>query len=139
MAHNTHPNSIAALHAHRVPEVKRKKARINHISILELIKVLEPGTLTCKELAEESGLHYVTVLEFCRTAHRRKMIHLAMFEKDSRGRDTVKIYKWGKGTDAKRTSISAKDRSAAYRKKKAQQEFNSMMTGVNTNVHNETE
>lgn len=139
MTHNTHPNSIAALHAHRVPEIKRKKARINHISILELIRALEPGTMTAKELAEESGLHYVTVLEFCRLARRQNMIHIAMFEKDTRGRDIVKIYKWGRGADAKRTRIPDKVKSAAYRKRKEQMAMNSIMTGVTKNVCNETE
>lgn len=69
------------------------------------------------ELAEESGLHYHTVRNFCKLAHERKMIHICMWEKDTRGRDMVRIYKWGKGTDAKRTKIPSKERTRAYKAK----------------------
>lgn len=69
------------------------------------------------ELAEESGLHYHTVRNFCKLAHERKMIHIVMWDKDTRGRDMVRIFKWGKGTDAKRTKKSAKERARAYKAK----------------------
>lgn len=108
-----------------VPPIQKrgKQSKINHITLLKLVKALEDGTMSCAELAEETGLHYVTVLDFCRTAHRYRMVHIAMWEKDSRGRPMVKIYKWGNGRNAKRESKPGAERSAAYRAKKKQQQF----------------
>ena len=111
------PNSIEALNKFRPGEGKRQ-AVLNHLSLIYLIKALQDGTMSCRELAEDVGLHYVTVLNFCRIAHREKLIHIHMWEKDQRGRDLIKIYKFGPGRDAKRTRKSDAERQATYRAKK---------------------
>lgn len=76
-----------------------------------------------------------TIERFCRLACREGMAHISMFEKDSRGRDAIKIYKWGKGSDAVRIAKSGADRSAAYRRKLKQQEINKLMAGTTGDNH----
>ena len=80
----------------------RRIIKINAITQAHLIKLLLEGTYTCQELADETGLHYVTVLHYTRELHRAGAAHIASWEKDLRGRDLVKIYKLGVGRDAKR-------------------------------------
>jgi len=112
---NLSPNSLTALHKYRA--TNKRKVPVNHYTLLNLIEALQNGTYSMAELAEESGLHYHTVRNFCKLAHERKMIHIVMWEKDTRGRDMVRIYKWGKGIDAKRTKKSVADRARAYKAK----------------------
>lgn len=119
-----HPNSIAALK--ECNRVGRTKTPINHISLIELIKALELGIYSCEELAEQSGLHYTTVLAFCRAAHRNKLIHIHMWEKDSRGRDAIRIFKWGKGVNAKRSAKTPAERQKLRRDKVRQIKLVSM-------------
>ena len=111
----TNPNSIAALHKHRGTGTK---VVMNHIHMLNLITALESGTLSMQELADETGLSYVTIRKFCTAAHRKKMIHICCWENDAKGRNLVIIYKWGKGTDVKRIKFSAAERQARTRMKK---------------------
>lgn len=46
------------------------QCKVNAMSQAQLIKLLLDGDRTCAELADESGLHYVTVLEYCRELHK---------------------------------------------------------------------
>lgn len=92
--------------------------KINAYHQANLIKLLLEGTYSCAELAEETGLHYVTVLEYTRELHRAKAAHICMWEKDNRGRDLTKIYKLGEGRDAKRSRMTPAQRQQRLRDKK---------------------
>lgn len=122
----SNPNSIAALNANR--NVQPVKIKMNHVHTLNLIKALESGTHSLQELADITGLSYPTIRQFCSAAHQKKMIHIAEWEKDKRGRDVIIIYKWGSGKDAKRTKIPDALRAKAYRTKLKQQELQTALT-----------
>ena len=96
-----------------------KQIKINAISQAQLIKFLWEGNYSCIELAELTGLHYVTVLQYTRG-----------WEKDARGRDVIKIYKLGPGNDKARHRKPATERSAAYRAKKRMREMTQALAGV---------
>lgn len=98
----------------------KRQIKINAITQAHLIKLLLDGTYTCAELAHETGLHYVTVLQYTRELHRAGAAHIAGWEKDSRGRDLAKIYKIGAGTDKRRQKKTQAERQVAYRAKKKQ-------------------
>jgi hypothetical protein len=97
---------------------KQRLMKINAFSQAQLIKLLLDGSYSCAELAEETGLHYVTILEYTRELHRAKAAHICMWEKDNRGRDMIKIYKLGEGKDAKRLKLTAAQRQQRVRDKK---------------------
>lgn len=98
------------------PLNKRKRIiKINAFTQAKLIEALLDGVYTCVELAEMTGLHYVTVLQYTRELHRAKAAHICGWEKDSRGRDVIKIYKIGRGGDAKREKLSGAERQARLR------------------------
>lgn len=92
--------------------------KINAFTQAQLIKLLLDGELNCQELAEETGLHYVTVLEYTRELHRAKAIYIHHYEKDSRDRDAIKVYKLGVGKDAKRSKLTAAQRQERVRNRK---------------------
>lgn len=98
----------------------KRQIKINAILQAHLIKLLLEGTYTCQELADETGLHYVTVLQYTRELHRVGAAHIAGWEKDYRGRDLAKIYKLGEGKDKKRQRKTDAEKQIAYRAKKKQ-------------------
>jgi predicted ArsR family transcriptional regulator len=105
----------------------RKIIKINAISQANLIKLMLYGTMTCKELAEETGLHYVTVLQYTRELHAFGAAHICLWEKDNRGRDSIRVYKIGEGKDAKRQKMTGAERQARSRSKRYNIEMNQRM------------
>ena len=101
----------------------KRQIKINAILQAQLIKLLLEGNYTCMELAEMTGLHYVTVLQYTRELHRAGAAHISGWEKDSRGRDLAKIYKLGEGNDKKRQRKTDAEKQVAYRAKKKQIKF----------------
>lgn len=98
------------------PSTKGKKIiKINAICQAQLIKLLFDGVYTCHELAEQTGLHYVTVLHYTRELHAAGAAYICAWEKDGRGRDVIKIYKIGEGRDAKRKKMTPAERQAKSR------------------------
>lgn len=92
--------------------------KINAFTYARLIKLMLEGTYNSQELAEETGLHYVTVLQYSRELYRAKAAHICAWEKDIRGRDVIKIYKLGPGKDAKREKMTRAERQQRSRAKK---------------------
>jgi len=112
------------------PSPKGKRlVKINAITQAKLIKLLLDGTYTCAELAQETGLHYVTVLQYTRELHREGAVHIRAWEKDIHGRDSMKIYKLGAGRDAKRSKMTTYERQTRYRAKKKAMQHAQVMAG----------
>lgn len=97
---------------------RKRVIKMSAISYAHLVKLMLEGTYSCRELAEHTGLHYVTTLQYTRELHRAGAAHISSWEKDSRGKDSTKIYKLGEGKDAPRQRKSKAERAAAYRRKK---------------------
>ena len=110
------------------PPKNKRMIKINAILQAQLIKLLLEGTYTCQELADMTGLHYVTVLQYTRELHRAGAAHIAEWEKDWRGRDLSKIYKLGAGRDKPRQKKTQAERQIAYRAKKKQMKIMELLT-----------
>jgi len=80
-----------------------------------LIELMLDGLYDCHELAERTGLHYVTIQGYCRELHRAGACFIDHWNPDSRDRDTIKIYKIGRGIDAKRRKLTPAQRQARTR------------------------
>jgi hypothetical protein len=103
----------------RPPSNKGKRfVKINAFTQGVLIHHMLEGVYTCVELAELTGLHYVTVLQYTRELHRAKAAYICAWDKDPLGRDVIKIYKIGIGKDAKREKMTPAERQAKHRSKK---------------------
>lgn len=96
----------------------RRLIKVNAISQAKLIKLLIAGDMTCAELSESTGLHYVTVLQYCRELHLAGAAYISRWERDRRGSPQVKVYKIGERPDAKRVSMTALQKTQRYRAKK---------------------
>jgi len=113
----------------------RRIVKINAFTQAKLIEAMLDGVYNCQELAEITGLHYVTVLHYTRELHRAKAAHISGWDKDSRGRDVVKIYRIGRGKDAKREKLTGAQRQARTREKKKAQEVAKIMMGMSHAAH----
>lgn len=91
--------------------------KMGAITYAKLVKAMLDGVYTCQELADETGLHYVTVLQYCRELHLAGAAHICGWEQDSLGRDALKVYKIGSGKDKPRRRITEAQRQARYRAK----------------------
>lgn len=108
----------------------RKQVKIGALTYAKMLAAMIPGDLTCLELAEETGLHYVTVLQYTREIHAAGAAHIVRYEPDTRGRHNVKVYKLGPGTDAKRKKLTGAERQARVRDKRKAQEMAQVMAGA---------
>ena len=93
--------------------------KVNAIAYAWLIKALRRGDMTLADLAEETGLHYLTVALYTRALHKVGVIHISDWAPDPLGRMALKIYKLGPGSDAKRRPLTPAERSQRRRDKKA--------------------
>jgi len=106
------------------PTNKGKRViKINAITQARLIEAMLDGTMSIDELAEHTGLHPVTVQRYTRELYRAGAAHICQWEKDIRGRDAIRIYKLGRGRDAKREKLTAAQRQARSREKRRAIEF----------------
>lgn len=86
----------------------------------KLLRHLMEGEYNCRELAELTGLHYITVLDYCRALHAAGLIYVNRWERDGVGRDSIIIYKWGVGADASKRVLTRAEQQRRYRARKAQ-------------------
>jgi hypothetical protein len=75
------------------------------------------------------------VLHYTRELHRAKAAHICQWDKDARGRDVIKIYKIGRGKDAKREKLTAVQRQARHREKQKAMELSRIMMGASRAAH----
>jgi len=97
--------------------------KVNPLHYAKLVKLMMDGAYNCHELADMTGLAYATVLSYAKALHKEKAAHISMWDKDSVGRDTVKIYMIGAGRDAKRQTMPRTEVYKRYRDKKRHQEL----------------
>ncbi|MFM7012550.1 MAG: hypothetical protein ACKO0Z_25005 [Betaproteobacteria bacterium] len=100
------------------PKRTRRYTKVGAMSYAKLLKNLIPGTLTCTELAEATGLHVLTVYDYTKAMYKEKVIHITDWDLDAMGRETIRIYRFGPGTDAKPTRKPRSVISAEYRARK---------------------
>jgi len=101
------------------PPRRKELRKINAFTQARLMRLLLDGELDCRELAEETGLHYVTVLHYTRELHKAKAAYICDWHPDERGYATLKVYKLGADMrDKRRPRISNKQKAANYRERK---------------------
>lgn len=98
----------------------RTVVKMSAVLQAQVIRMLCEGPCTIREIAEETGLHYMTVQVYLRELYKAGAAHIAAWEKDVRGRDVVKVYALGPGKDAKRRKMSGAERQAVSRARRAE-------------------
>lgn len=116
----------------RKPGAKRAK-KMNAFTYAVLIRLLMDGTRTCRELAEETGLHILTVYDYTYHLHKSGAAFIVTW--DGEGRHQTRIYMIGRGKDAPRPSKSRKQIADDYRSRKAAKELLHRMAGDVNEMH----
>ena len=110
----------------RKPGAKRAK-KMNAFTYAMLIRLMMDGTRTCRELAEETGLHILTVYDYTYHLHKSGAAFIVTW--DGEGRHQTRIYMIGRGKDAPRPSKSRKQIADDYRSRKAAKDLLHKMAG----------
>ena len=110
----------------RKPGAKRAK-KMNAFTYALLINLLMEGTRTCRELAEETGLHILTIYDYTYHLHKAKALFIVGW--DGEGRNQTRIFMLGRGKDVPRPSKSRRQIADDYRSRKAAKELLHKMAG----------
>jgi hypothetical protein len=94
--------------------------KVNAMSFAHLVRELLAGEFTCEELADRTGLHYVTVLNYTREMYKTKAVHICGWRMNDHRMYVKKVYKVGERQDAAkpRQPMTRAQRSLRYREKK---------------------
>lgn len=107
---------------------KSRAIKVNALAFCLMCKLMMDGTRTCAELAEETGLHVLTVYDWTRAMHKQGIIHICMWEGE--GRSSTRIFMFGPGKDAPRPIKKRSVISAEYRARKQAAHMLQMMAGA---------
>jgi hypothetical protein len=106
----------------------RRGHKVNALTFAIMCKLLIDGTRTCQELAEDTGLHILTIYDWTRELHRQGVIHICMWEGE--GRSSMKVFKLGQDKDAPRPVKTREQISADYKARQAAKQLNQRMAGT---------
>jgi hypothetical protein len=106
----------------------RRGHKVNALTFAILCKLLMDGTRNCHELAEDTGLHVLTVYDWTRELHRQGVIHICMWDGD--GRSSTRIFMFGPGKDAARPIKKRSQVHADYRARKKAEQLLQRMAGL---------
>lgn len=84
-----------------------------------LLKALQESDLTYKEMEEISGFSYHWLVKLIKQLKKEKIVHVCGYYKDAMGRDTIQIYRYGKGRDAKRSKLTGTEKQRSYLRRKS--------------------
>jgi DNA-binding IclR family transcriptional regulator len=96
--------------------------KINGMSFALLIKALRTGDKSLTDLADASGLHYLTAAHYVRELKKAGEVHVSRLRADTLGRMSVKLFTLGPGIDAKRDPMSARERKRRQRARESREE-----------------
>lgn len=83
-----------------------------------LIKALQENDLTYKEMMQISGFSYFGLIRLVARLKEEKVLHICGYYKDKTGKDTIKIFRYGKGRDAKRGKMKGSEKQRNYIQRK---------------------
>lgn len=107
-----------------------KTIRVNALAVGHMLRGIQDACHTLYELTEMSGLRYQTVLHYCNTLHKLKVIRICDWSEDTRGGRTLRVYAMGSEKDApKPARKSNREACARYNAKLKQMKLMQRMAG----------
>lgn len=95
-----------------------KRSRICAKSNAILMRLLLDGTRDCYELAEETGLAYRSITDYCAALRKEGAVHVAGWSEDAAGGRRLAIYKLGVGKDVPQPRFTPAERAQRHRDRK---------------------
>lgn len=83
-----------------------------------LMKALQESDLTYKEMSEISGFSVFGLIRIMKRLKKQNLVHVSGYYKDVRGADSIKIFSYGKGRDAKPSRLSGTEKHRLYVQRK---------------------
>ena len=93
--------------------------KVNQETYARLFKELLEGPISAYDAVEITGMHIITAQSLMRCLKKHKVVHIAAWDTDTRGRDVTPVYGLGAGRDKPRRKMSAAERQRQSRAKKA--------------------
>lgn len=97
--------------------MKADQIRLSYITFTLLLEELLSGPCTARSLSDHTGMGHRYMCRLLRTMHEKKVVHIAGWDKDSLGRNGVRVYGLGAGKDAKRVTKSKAECNRDYRRR----------------------
>lgn len=97
--------------------------KVNQETYAHVFKLLFVKPVSVQEIVEVSGIHKLTAYELLRCFKKHGLVHISGWTKDTLGRDSMPIYKMGKGEDTPRTRMTDSERSKRYLVRKKEREL----------------
>ena len=95
--------------------MKKRQTRLSHITFTLVLEELMSGPSKVSDLVEHSGMTHRYLNRLMRTMHRKKVVHIAGWDKDTLGRYGVRVYGLGAGKDAPRKTKTREQVNKEYR------------------------
>jgi predicted ArsR family transcriptional regulator len=93
----------------------RTVKRIGHLTLAKTLKLLLDGPATAQEIAEVTGIHLRTAQEWFRALKAEDCVHVTAWHPDSLGRDSIPVWKLGKGADKHKQTLGNRESARRYR------------------------
>lgn len=82
----------------------RRPNRPSHIAIAHMVAQIVEIPSTVRDMADRSGMTEQTVRGYVRALRRLRCLHIAGWEHDAAGRQSLAVYAIGRKPDARRTA-----------------------------------
>lgn len=105
------------------------RPRLNALIYATFLEELTSGPCTLIALQEATGLHYRSISGLLRVLHKRGLVHICGWEKDSIGRVAIAVWAFGPGKDAPRQKKSKLQVQRDWRNKKTRAEMTTALAG----------
>jgi hypothetical protein len=107
------------------PPKGKSQIRLGSLMFTLTMERLMQSPASNYDLADHTGMHYITVSRLMRMMHARKVVHVAAWVKSPRTRYIERVWALGSGMDAERPK---RDRSEYNRQRYAHQRKHTVRT-----------
>ena len=114
------------------------QTKLNAVMFSMMLEELLSGPTTAQGLADYTGMHLITVQRTIRAMRRRKVLHVAGWEKDVNGRYVIRVFGLGPGHDVKAPIKTRLEMNREWRARKARAALVGF-AGVDADAHRQEE
>ena len=104
-------------------------AKVNASALARMMKMLMDDEVSSRELAEKTGLSYITILRYIAALHKERVVHIVEFRRDRLGRPCERVFALGNAKDVKRVPKSPLEMKRESRARLKQIRMNQMLAG----------
>jgi len=104
--------------------------KLNAHLMARMVRMLVEGPCMAREIVDETGLAYCTVISYLQALHRQKAVHICGWERDVMGRAQIKVYAFGEHKDTPRPRLTDAQKQAAYKSRRQLNAAQAALTGA---------